>query len=167
MKISAKINDASVRGMLSALGTISKAVKTKETRRAVTLATQPLARSAKSKVSHVPDSKWVSTGALKKSIGRKTKTYSSGIAVGIVGPRKGFGVSVGTNSDGTPRFHDPAFIAHLIEMGHGGPNPAPAHPFLRPAYMETLPVMKAIMQQSLKEGLEREAIKAVSKISAN
>jgi HK97 gp10 family phage protein len=24
--------------------------------------------------------------------------------------------------------------AHLVEMGHGGPHPAPAHPFLRPAF---------------------------------
>lgn len=23
--------------------------------------------------------------------------------------------------------------AHLVEFGHGGPHPAPAHPFLRPA----------------------------------
>lgn len=29
--------------------------------------------------------------------------------------------------------HNPGMIAHLVEFGHGGPAPAPAHPFLRPA----------------------------------
>jgi HK97 gp10 family phage protein len=29
------------------------------------------------------------------------------------------------------------FHGHLIEFGHGGPHPAPAFPFMRPAYDET------------------------------
>ncbi len=166
MRITGSVNDASVRGILDALTIIGKQVKTKVTRRAVTLATQPLARAAKAKVSHVPDSKWIPTDNLKKSIGRKTKTYPSGVVVGVVGPRKGFKITVGSNKDGTPIFYDPAFIAHLVEMGHGGPHPAPAHPFLRPAYMESVPVMKSIMQTALREGLEAEAIKAASKFGA-
>jgi HK97 gp10 family phage protein len=62
-----------------------------------------------------------------------------------------------TRKDGTPRRHlrdaifaargkhDEASVivgvdrlqvphAHLIEFGHGGPRPAPAHPYLRPAF---------------------------------
>lgn len=33
---------------------------------------------------------------------------------------------------GVDRKKAPA--AHLVELGHGGPHPAPAHPFLRPAF---------------------------------
>jgi hypothetical protein len=32
--------------------------------------------------------------------------------------------------------------AHLVEYGHGGPNPAPAHPFLRPAKFRVLSHVK-------------------------
>lgn len=33
--------------------------------------------------------------------------------------------------------------AHLVEFGHGGPNPAPAHPFLRPALESEITEAKA------------------------
>ena len=29
--------------------------------------------------------------------------------------------------------------AHLVEFGHGGPKPAPEHPFMRPAYEDEKP----------------------------
>jgi len=32
--------------------------------------------------------------------------------------------------------------AHLVEYGHGGPNPAPAHPFLRPAKFRVISQVK-------------------------
>ena len=35
--------------------------------------------------------------------------------------------------------------AHLIEYGHGGKNPAPAHPFLRPARDKNISYMRKIM----------------------
>jgi HK97 gp10 family phage protein len=33
-------------------------------------------------------------------------------------------------------FIVPRNYAHLVEFGHGGPHPAPAHPFMRPAFDE-------------------------------
>lgn len=45
-------------------------------------------------------------------------------------------------------FHDEAPHAHLVEMGHDGPKPAPAHPFLEPAVEETADaVWDAIMKE--------------------
>jgi len=41
--------------------------------------------------------------------------------------------------------------AHLVEFGHGGPHPAPPHPFVRPAWDE----MKERVKQDIKEGLKR------------
>ena len=33
-------------------------------------------------------------------------------------------------------LHVPGNVAHLVEFGHGGPHPAPAHPFMRPSLDE-------------------------------
>ena len=64
----------------------------------------------------------VKSGALKKALGTKVTTTRRKEILGMVGVRKG------DQYDG-----DPARYAHLVEYGHGGKNPAPAHPFLRPA----------------------------------
>ena len=53
----------------------------------------------------------------------------SGRMAGTIGIRKrgyGSGVSVEVGAINSP-------VAHLVEKGHGGPKPAPAHPFLEPA----------------------------------
>ncbi|MEG1516091.1 MAG: HK97 gp10 family phage protein [Clostridia bacterium] len=46
-----------------------------------------------------------------------------------------------------------AFYANQVEYGHGGPAPAPAHPFVRPAFDtmvdEAYGVMKAILRDEL------------------
>ena len=58
----------------------------------------------------------VRTGELKKAlkVGRRAKTIDrNAIEVGA--------------------FHGDAPHAHLVELGHGGPKPAPPHPFLEPA----------------------------------
>ena len=34
-------------------------------------------------------------------------------------------------------FDNDAPHAHLVELGHGGPKPAPAYPFMEPAYVDT------------------------------
>ena len=41
--------------------------------------------------------------------------------------------------------------AHLVEYGHGGPHPAPAHPFVRPAWDE----MKDEVRRNIQEGLKK------------
>ena len=46
-----------------------------------------------------------------------------------------------------------AFYANSVETGHGGPAPAPAHPFVRPAFdtrvEEAYSIMKGILRDEL------------------
>ena len=62
----------------------------------------------------------VRTGMLKKAIklGRRKKSA------------RGYSIEVGISGADAPH-------AHLVEKGHGGPKPAPAHPFMEPALEET------------------------------
>lgn len=76
----------------------------------------------------------VRTGELKNAlrIGRRKKT------------RDQYAVEVGT-------FYPDAAHTHLVERGHGGPKPAPAHPFLEPAVESTEDaVIDAIMEELMK-----------------
>lgn len=50
------------------------------------------------------------------------------------------------------QYTDP--IAHLVEEGHGGPAPAPAHPFLRPAFEAMKEEATAILADKLREALK-------------
>lgn len=43
--------------------------------------------------------------------------------------------------------------AHLVEYGHGGPHPAPAHPFLEPAYNHHKDEAAEIIAARLREAL--------------
>lgn len=43
--------------------------------------------------------------------------------------------------------------AHLVEFGHGGQAPAPAHPFLEPALESNKAQVKEIMKNSLSEAI--------------
>ena len=43
--------------------------------------------------------------------------------------------------------------AHLVEYGHGGPRPAPPHPFVRPAYDRNVDEAWRIIRQTLEEEL--------------
>ena len=89
---------------------------------------------------------------LKKSLGFRPRTYKSGVFA-VVGPRKGFREVV----NGKP--HDPAKIAHLVELGHGGPHAAEAKPFLRPAMDETAKSNVQLIASELQKGLAEEATK--------
>lgn len=73
-----------------------------------------IATDAKSSVNSV-------TGNLKRSIkARKSKFEDGGYIVIARAPH-----------------------AHLVEYGHGGPRPAPAHPFLRPALDKNINAARA------------------------
>lgn len=161
MKIGASFDTGSSNALLDAFGAINKAMRTKVVRRAVNLSTRPLLAKAKEKLKE--DGIGV-TGQLRKSMGRKVKTYPSGVVVGMVGPRVGFKVLIKTTPEGKQVFHDPARIGHLVEQGHGGPAPAPPHPFMRPAFDESRGEVARIMQSEVTSGLEKEAIKAAGKI---
>lgn len=43
---------------------------------------------------------------------------------------------------------------HLVEFGHGGPHPAPPHPFVRPAIDEMLPKVRENIKEGLKKMIE-------------
>lgn len=43
---------------------------------------------------------------------------------------------------------------HLVEFGHGGPNPAPPHPFVRPAWDELKEDVKRNIAADLKKIIE-------------
>ncbi len=86
------------------------------------------------------------TGATLESLDTKTKVYKRrGAVFTIIGPTLGHQVLMGTRqATATERFHsgkstaniwhDPVKTAHLVEFGHKGPHPAPAHPFISAAY---------------------------------
>lgn len=65
------------------------------------------------------------TGTLVRSIGNKTKRYSDGVIVGMIGARRGFATVLrapqpdGLNTKRASRLrkHDPTHILHLIEFG--------------------------------------------------
>jgi HK97 gp10 family phage protein len=117
----------------------------KHGRRAIAKAARVLVKAAKAKCPK-------KTGQLKKSLGFRPRTYKTGL-VAIVGPRTGFKTVV----NGRP--HDPANIAHLVELGHAGPHAAEAHPFLRPAMDETASGNVALIAAELTKGLAEEAAK--------
>lgn len=74
----------------------------------------------------------VQTGTTKLAIDVRVKQYKRRrTAVAVVGAR----VDVTSGSGKT--FRRPAKYAHLVEKGHGGPKPAPAHPFAEPAFQKT------------------------------
>ncbi len=125
-----------------ALDKAAMKARRKGTRRGITKATRVVAKAAKAKARKV-------SGLLKKSIGRKTRTYKgTGKAVGIVGPRVGFGTEVTRN--GQTRYSDPARYGHLVE--HGTTHSA-AVPFLGPALAESTNRVKELIAQSIREAL--------------
>jgi hypothetical protein len=85
-------------------------------------------------------------GLLKKSLGKKVKAARSGRIYGLVGPRRGFRTQVGVSKTGKPKYQDPAKIAHLVEFGHGGPAPAPAHSFIRSGWDQSRSAVPAAIR---------------------
>lgn len=112
-------------------------------RRGVAKAARLMVKAAKAKCP-------IRTGQLKKSLGFRPRTYKTGVFA-VIGPRGGF-QTVG----GDGRKHDPKKIAHLVEMGHGGPHAAEAKPFLRPAMYETAPQCASKIAAELAAGLRAE-----------
>jgi len=148
--------------VLARLQEADKKVRRKLLRQAVNEAGKIVLAAAKARV---PKG---ATGQLRRSLGRKVKVYrSSGTAVAIVGPRKGYKIDV----DG--RAVDPVHYAHLVEYGRRaaavktrkvlstgkvvfGRKAAavPAHPFMRPALDSTRDAVRQAMTRIILEGLE-------------
>lgn len=64
-----------------------------------------------------------------------------------------------TQKAGSNIDHVPALIAHLVEYGHGGPKPAPAHPFIRPAWEESREACIKAIRDTLEAGIVTELSK--------
>lgn len=112
--------------LLRALDAAGKNLKKKGTRKAVGAAGKIILKAAKSRVRRV-------SGLLARSLGRKVKVYrGSGVAVAIVGPRKGYKQEV--VRDGRIATSDPIRYAHLVERGTMR---SQALPFLQPALDST------------------------------
>jgi len=78
------------------------------------------------------------TGNLKKAVYAKAyaeTTSSPAVAFAGIRPKK-------------------APHAHLVEYGHGGPHPAPPHPFFRPALDEVMPKIKEDIAKELGRTIE-------------
>jgi len=102
--------------------------------------------------------KWVRTGALKASIQSLVRKYHTNrTVIAVVGPEtKKHWVYTGKGETG---FHMPEKVAWNVEHGHGGPKPAPAHPFLEPALQSTKGKVATILMKRLAAGFDREAFK--------
>ncbi len=145
------------------LQSVDKNVRKKLLRKAITKATQPVAKAAKrgarDVVNQVAANDEVgqamkSSGLMAKSIGSKVKTYPSGVVVGLVGPRSGFNRQVGVRKRGAkigqPINVDPIFYAHLVEYGT---RRSRAKPFMRPAWDQTKDQAQAAIVSVLTDGI--------------
>ncbi len=149
------LNDKEVIQALKALGR-DRSIGSSVLKPAVTAAAKPIWLSARRRLKIVDQTR--STGALQKSLGAVVRVYRRGIrVVGVVGPRSGHK----TTRDGRP--HNPANVGHLVEGGHGGPRPAPAHPFLEPALNAQLGRVTRILTTKLWDGIKKVAKRRRSK----
>lgn len=142
---------------LERLGRTNDRARKKVIRQAVSAAMTPVNKAAKAKA---PIGKTTTfPGLLKKSLGKKAKTYGGTIFVVVIGPRfkPSFRKPTGkVSKKGKPLFQNPAKYAHLVELGtsHSAP-----HPFLRPALFENKGRVVAILRTKLASGIIREAKK--------
>lgn len=81
---------------------------------------------------------------------RITGVLHSSIRAGRVKKRRAGGKSI---TVGVHRKEKGAYYGAPVEYGHGGPAPAPAHPFVRPAFdtraEEAYHIMKTILRDEL------------------
>lgn len=127
------------------LKTVVGKIERKANRSAINKAATPIVREAKRNVT-------IDTGLLKKSIGKKVRTYKAKKQViAVVGPRKGFRE---TDENGNAR--DPAKYSHLVELGTSH---SQAKPFLRPAMDSKEDESRRIYKEELKKDVSKEVKK--------
>ena len=61
---------------------------------------------------------------------------------------------------------NPGKYAWLVEFGHGGKHPAPAHPFMRPAFESTKGRIEQTIKAKMWSGIREEARKLAAKSKA-
>ena len=107
-------------------------------KRILEAAAQPIYEQMKANASSDPK---IITGVLNRSI-----------EVGNVRKRRYSGKSI---TIGVHRKAEGAYYATPVEYGHGGPAPAPAHPFIRPAYDTHENEAYEIIRNGLRDELDR------------
>ena len=107
-------------------------------RRILEAAAQPIHQQMKANASKDPQ---IITGVLNHSIriGPVKKRWKSGKSITI----------------GVHRKEEGAYYATPVEYGHGGPAPAPAHPFIRPAYDTRADEAYGIIRDGLRDAIDR------------
>ena len=109
-------------------------------RRILEAAAQPIHQQMKTNAAKDPK---IITGVLNRSIriGPVKKRRKSGKSITIGVHRK----------DWSHEDYYPAFV----EYGHGGPAPAPAHPYIRPAYDTRVDEAYEIIRDGLRDAVDR------------
>ena len=107
-------------------------------RRILEAAAQPIHRQMKANASKDPK---IITGVLNRSI-----------RIVPVKKRRKSGKSI---TIGVHRKEEGAYYATPVEYGHGGPAPAPAHPFIRPAYDTRADEAYEIIRDGLRDAVDR------------
>ena len=107
-------------------------------KRILEAAAQPIHQQMKANASKDPK---IITGVLKRSI-----------RIGPVRKRRRSGKSI---TIGVHRKEEGAFYASPVEYGHGGPAPAPAHPFIRPAYDTRADEAYEIIREGLRDAIDQ------------
>ena len=86
---------------------------------------------------------------------RRTGTLLRSIKIGRVVKKRsgGYRVTVGIHrKDGSAAYGNP------VEFGHGGPHPAPPHPFVRPAFDAKADEAYEKVKEQLKEALDHRGL---------
>ena len=107
-------------------------------RRILEAAARPIHQQMKANASKDPK---IITGVLNRSI-----------RIGPVKKRRKSGRSI---TIGVHRKEEGAYYATPVEYGHGGPAPAPAHPFIRPAYDTRADEAYEIIRDGLRDAVDR------------
>ena len=107
-------------------------------RRILEAAAQPIHQQMKANASKDPQ---IITGVLNRSI-----------RIGPVKKRRKSGKSI---TIGVHRKEEGAYYATPVEYGHGGSAPAPAHPFIRPAYDTRADEAYQIIRDGLRDAVDR------------
>jgi HK97 gp10 family phage protein len=154
-KIKAKIEG--LNPLLKKLESVAHRTRTQALRKGLRRGTAVVLASAKGKVP-------VRTGWLKRALATKVKASKKG-AYGVVGAlaettrdskgkRKRTRLGRAMDKAGVTGV-SPSKYAHLVEYGHGGPAPAPPHPFLRPALDEQSGAVVSALAEAVSEVVGR------------
>ena len=92
------------------------------------------------------------TGRLRKSIRVRNR---SGYIILASGRRQKLG-AINARAQAGGRG---AFQAHLVEKGHGGPKPAPPHPYLLPAYEQTQGQQLGVAINAMRRAFDRTVMR--------